>query len=240
MEHKRPGTWCYSIGGSFNHQASVVVASLRALFARQGRRLHRLRQRRNRRSRGFWRSLARGGGWMAGPPSGAPRSLLSPPLASANRRHQPPVTHCRPIPSKRLPVMGHVHSNTPSLQGAQPLVSSAVECCSAMLFARSEPSIGRAFGRTLMAWSGKACCRMQHARLTVVVAARAAAAAGAAGAANGAEPGNRPGQKSGKVVFGSTGNRLLDKKLATEKPKPPAPKPEVCPTLFLCAYTRLR
>ncbi|EIE23851.1 UFD1-domain-containing protein [Coccomyxa subellipsoidea C-169] len=43
------------------------------------------------------------------------------------------------------------------------------------------------------------------------------------GAAKPAE-GNRPGQKSGKVVFGATGNRLLDKKLAAEKPK--APKPE--------------
>ncbi|KAK9906895.1 hypothetical protein WJX75_009852 [Coccomyxa subellipsoidea] len=47
----------------------------------------------------------------------------------------------------------------------------------------------------------------------------------AKGAAKSAEPGNRPGQKSGKVVFGGTGNRLLDKKLAAEKPKP-APKPE--------------
>ena len=46
------------------------------------------------------------------------------------------------------------------------------------------------------------------------------------GAAKSAEPGNRPGQKSGKVVFGGTGNRLLDKKLAAEKPKP-APKLEV-------------
>ncbi|BDA46487.1 Ubiquitin recognition factor in ER-associated degradation [Coccomyxa sp. Obi] len=50
-------------------------------------------------------------------------------------------------------------------------------------------------------------------------------AAGEKGAANGAEAGNRPGQKSGKVVFGSTGNRLLDKKMAADKPKP-APKAE--------------
>lgn len=59
-----------------------------------------------------------------------------------------------------------------------------------------------------------------------VVRAAGSGAAGEKGAANGAEAGKRPGQKSGKVVFGSTGNRLLDKKLAADKPKP-APKPEV-------------
>ncbi len=56
-----------------------------------------------------------------------------------------------------------------------------------------------------------------------VVHAVGSSAPGDKGAANGPEAGNRPGQKSGKVV---TGNRLLDKKLAADKPKP-APKPEV-------------
>lgn len=57
-----------------------------------------------------------------------------------------------------------------------------------------------------------------------VVRAEGSVAAGEKGkAANGAKAGNRPGQKSGKVV---TGNRLLDKKLTADKPKP-APKPEV-------------
>ena len=59
------------------------------------------------------------------------------------------------------------------------------------------------------------------------------------GAAKPAE-GNRPGQKSGKVVFGATGNRLLDKKLAAEKPK--APKPEVrlmLSRLYLAALSLL-
>lgn len=64
--------------------------------------------------------------------------------------------------------------------------------------------------------------------MTMFGAANGAAGPSApAAAADPSAPGTRPGQKSGKVVFGSTGNRLLDKQLAKDKQPgaPPNPKP---------------
>ena len=52
-------------------------------------------------------------------------------------------------------------------------------------------------------------------------AARAAPAEGSANGKGAPAPGARPGQKAGKVVFGS-GNRLLDKQLATQGKARPA------------------
>lgn len=46
-------------------------------------------------------------------------------------------------------------------------------------------------------------------------------------APNGTANGTASKAKAGKVVFGATGNRLLDKQQANNTAKPPVPKPEV-------------
>ena len=46
-------------------------------------------------------------------------------------------------------------------------------------------------------------------------------------APNGTANGTASKAKAGKVVFGATGNRLLDKQQASSAAKPPVPKPEV-------------
>ena len=46
-------------------------------------------------------------------------------------------------------------------------------------------------------------------------------------ATNGTANGTTSKAKAGKVVFGATGNRLLDKQQANSAAKPPVPKPEV-------------
>ena len=64
---------------------------------------------------------------------------------------------------------------------------------------------------------------MQASQLGVLLADAQAKSSAAAGTANGT--GSKA--KAGKVVFGATGNRLLDKQQADKAAKPPAPKPEV-------------
>ena len=71
---------------------------------------------------------------------------------------------------------------------------------------------------------------MQGSQLGVLLADAQAKSSAAAGTANGT--GSKA--KAGKVVFGATGNRLLDKQQADKAAKPPAPKPEV-----LSAFTSL-
>ena len=64
---------------------------------------------------------------------------------------------------------------------------------------------------------------MQGSKLSVLLADAQAKSSAPAGTANGT--GSKA--KAGKVVFGATGNRLLDKQQADKAAKPPAPKPEV-------------
>ena len=64
---------------------------------------------------------------------------------------------------------------------------------------------------------------MQASQLGVLLADAQAKSSAAAGTANGT--GSKA--KAGKVVFGATGNRLLDKQQANNAAKAPAPKPEV-------------
>lgn len=68
---------------------------------------------------------------------------------------------------------------------------------------------------------------MQASQLGVLLADAQAKSSAAAGTANGT--GSKA--KAGKVVFGATGNRLLDKQQADKAAKPAAPKPEVLPRI---------
>jgi hypothetical protein len=79
--------------GSFRYLLTHLSRQIFYVHLLQGR-LRRLRSRRpRRRSRGFWRLSAPGGGWTAGPRSAAPRSPSSPASASGDRRRPPQVTH---------------------------------------------------------------------------------------------------------------------------------------------------
>lgn len=69
------------------------------------------------------------------------------------------------------------------------------------------------------------CARVgqEFSQLVVRVADAQAKSSAPAGTANG----TASKAKAGKVVFGATGNRLLDKQQATNSAKPPAPNAEV-------------
>lgn len=206
----------YSMYGAAQHRMQGSTVSMLLVLLQAPHPPHRARS--LQRSPDFWRFRAQGAAWTAGQ-LWAGRWCLWIPTRAPGYLHHPPHLRVRNI----RPCGDWCGATGWSCHAAAHRDSSlwlVAHLRSVMASACIPQSAQSAHDRACASRgaSGEACSCVKL--LTADAQAKSSAP-------NGAANGTASKAKAGKVVFGATGNRLLDKQQANSSAKPPVRKPEV-------------